>query len=265
VVVGGPDNGKTFFMRWATRSVGNLVVYDSKWDVEDGWDETNRFAVVERPWEMWRAGRVVLRVPQVWSFRVTVGVGTQIANHIDTRLLRLAKHVFVMGPEAHEDDIEHVSRRTRCDPEPLRKLRKWEVAWWREGARKWTVFRPVSRRRGGLQQRARGWGRWVRWGMAAAGWVSWGWVGGARGTEVGLGLVAVAAAWGARAWRGRRWGMECEWEEVELQEERRPEKEYSLRERRRGWSRRLSLYEGDGDGNDGNGGNGFAEEEIEAR
>lgn len=68
---------------------------------------------------------------------------TQIANHVDTRLLRLAQHLVVLGPMSNDDELTYLRRATGADIEPLRKLRKREVAWWQHEGRVWTPFLPI--------------------------------------------------------------------------------------------------------------------------
>ena len=86
-------------------------------------------------------------IQQGRSFGVTTMVGTQLANNIDTRLLRMAKHVFVLGPPLHRTDLECLTAACRLDSEPLATLKEHEIAWWHESATKWTIFRPIRRNR----------------------------------------------------------------------------------------------------------------------
>jgi energy-coupling factor transporter ATP-binding protein EcfA2 len=83
-------------------------------------------------------------IQQGRSFRVTVVVCSQFANNIDTRLLRIANHIFVLGPCRHETDLDALSRTNQVDIEPLKKLKMHQIAWWSDDKDQWTVFRSLN-------------------------------------------------------------------------------------------------------------------------
>lgn len=279
LVVGAPGNGKSWWIQWLTREVPSLVVYDSKWERKDEWDEKQGLRAVTRPEEMGAWGRVVLRVPLEWvrgrrdwvdaqhpwgralehpmqrrecvavfdeaymtwpaegghpgthrlaqqgrAPGVTLVVGMQITNHVDTRLMRLAGHVVVLGGAPYEDDVENLVRKTRVEGSPLRGLRRHEVAWWdrEREPRRWRVFRKI-RRGGRLRLVEIAGGVPDRWGLSGAqqrAWVgglvaatTW-WMGWKPFSVALLGWVVAA---GVRRWRGRRWDVELEVREQEPQ------------------------------------------------
>lgn len=80
-------------------------------------------------------------VQQGRSFGVTTIVGSQLANNIDTRLLRMTNHIFVLGPCRHATELESIFRATQINIHPLTKMRKHEIAWWSEERDEWIVFK----------------------------------------------------------------------------------------------------------------------------
>lgn len=78
------------------------------------------------------------------SFGVIVIVGSQLANNIDTRLLRMANHIFVMGPCKHKTEQDALFAANHANIEPLKKLKLHQIAWWSDTRDRWTVFRPIK-------------------------------------------------------------------------------------------------------------------------
>lgn len=83
-------------------------------------------------------------VQQGRSFRVTVIVGSQLANNIDTRLLRMANHIFILGPCKHSTELEYIYNANHISTYPLTKLRKHQIAWWTEESHQWVMFRKLK-------------------------------------------------------------------------------------------------------------------------
>lgn len=80
-------------------------------------------------------------VQQGRSFGVTTIVGSQLANNIDTRLLRMTNHILVLGPCKHGIELDNIQKATQLNAYPLTKLKRHEIAWWSEETDKWIVFR----------------------------------------------------------------------------------------------------------------------------
>jgi hypothetical protein len=69
---------------------------------------------------------------------------SQLANHIDTRLLRLCHHLVVMGPCRNRDDLGYLERATLCSTARLAHLGRRQVAWWRQGDDRWRCFDVID-------------------------------------------------------------------------------------------------------------------------
>jgi len=68
---------------------------------------------------------------------------SQAANGINTLLLRLAQHIFVLGPVESSTDLDYLGRATGTDTSGLRALGKRSIAWRHEGG-SWTTFEPLD-------------------------------------------------------------------------------------------------------------------------
>lgn len=106
-------------------------------------------------------------VQQGRSFRVIVIVGSQLANNIDTRLLRMANHIFVLGPCRHKTELEALLAANHADTTPLQKLRSHQIAWWSDDQDHWTIFKALKVNRPHVLRQKRvkvfetHWGRWI--------------------------------------------------------------------------------------------------------
>jgi len=98
----------------------------STWPVEGGHPGTHRL------------------IQQGRSFRVTTVVGSQLANNIDTRLLRMANQIFVLGPCKNNTELDCIFKACRVDTAPLALLKKHQIAWWQEDKDYWTIFKPLK-------------------------------------------------------------------------------------------------------------------------
>jgi len=77
------------------------------------------------------------------SFGMVPIILSQAASNIDTLLLRLAQHIFVLGPFRAGADLDYVQRATSSDVKPLARLGKRQIGWWHETAAEWTTFEPL--------------------------------------------------------------------------------------------------------------------------
>jgi hypothetical protein len=109
--------------------------------------------------------------------RVTVLVGTQLANNIDTRVLRLCEHLFAFQT-INFTDWQAIREARGIDGQVLRVLRPNEFAYHHAREHAWRVFRPIDPTRPDRlrerawtptpEQAARGWR-----GRAEARWRAW--------------------------------------------------------------------------------------------
>jgi energy-coupling factor transporter ATP-binding protein EcfA2 len=86
-------------------------------------------------------------IQQSRSFNVILIIGSQLANNIDTRILRMANHVLVFGPCKNQNDLDYILNATSIDTTPLTKLRKHEIAWWSDESSQWILFRRIRVKR----------------------------------------------------------------------------------------------------------------------
>lgn len=86
-------------------------------------------------WRILQQGRSRGHVPVILS---------QLANNIDTRLLRLCHHLLVMGPCQHKDDLSYLERATSCSVAPVARLARRQVAWWTQGAERWRTYDAID-------------------------------------------------------------------------------------------------------------------------
>ena len=82
------------------------------------------------------------------SFGVTVLVGSQLANNLDTRVLRTAEHVFCWRT-IHQTDLDEIMRARGVETATLQVLRPREIAYHHEAEHRWEVFKPVNLRHPG--------------------------------------------------------------------------------------------------------------------
>jgi len=78
------------------------------------------------------------------SFGITSIILSQLANNIDTRLLRLAQHIVVMGPAPGGKDLDYLRQETQTNIKPLRTLGQRSSAWYRQGDDDWTLYEPIA-------------------------------------------------------------------------------------------------------------------------
>lgn len=88
------------------------------------------------------AARKLLHQARSWGHVLIIC--SQMANGIDTRLLRLAHHIVVLGKAAHADDLRYLERATGVGTRVLSRLQRRQVAWWNHEIEGWRVFHPID-------------------------------------------------------------------------------------------------------------------------